>query len=962
MTSRYNEKIIQMLEDVSSIYLNKKEPFRAKAYQKAQETIIAINEDITDYRYLVGKPNMGTAVLDKCRELFETGTLDIIEKEKLNPVNIFRDIYGIGPVKASQLVDVGITTIEQLRANSELLNDVQKVGLKYYEYILERIPRQEIMLYEKIFTKIIGSRFSFQIVGSYRRGALHSGDIDVILTCSESEYNKFIDILIQHKIIVEVLSRGQTKTLVITQLNNVIKQNQINQINTTNKYRRVDFLCTDRNEYAFALLYFTGSKIFNMAMRQHAIHMGYTFNEHGMHHLVDGKKGKQVEHTFLHESDIFDFLKLTYKEPENRRDIRDISIVPKTYIDLFKKDGVSMLSHLTEQNITSIIEYASDAYFNHTPVISDNQFDIIKEYAETKFNKKTPVGAKVERNKETLPFEMPSMDKIKPDTNALKTWMQKYTGPYVISCKLDGVSGLYTKTTIKDKDKDNTDKDNKTVKTLHTRGDGIVGQKMDYLIPYMNIGVSDKSNIDIAVRGEFIISKKLFTDVYSDTFANPRNMVAGTINNKHISPAIYDLDFVAYELIQPECKPSEQLERLQAMNMKTVYYVKTDTISNEMLSQMLIELRAKYEYEIDGLIVTDDKIYKRKSGNPEHSFAFKMVLTEQMAEAKVVDVLWNPSKDGYLKPRVQIEPIDLCGVRIEYATGFNGAFIRDNNIGVGAMITIIRSGDVIPHIVNVIEPTTAKMPSVEYKWNDTNIDIMLVDMDNEIVKEKNITMFFKGLEVDGLSSGNVSRLIRAGYDSVAKIIKMSENDFLQVDGFKEKMANKLYNGIRDKIEKANMVTIMSSSNIFGRGFSDKKIELICSQLPDILTTKSASQIAELKGMSIKTGEAFVEKIDDFIRFVQECGLEYKLTNDIKEKKEKIDITNPLFGKTIVLSGTRNKTIMEFITHMGGVIGSSVSKKTHMVISSDETSGKTLDAKRLGINIMTPEQFIIKYNL
>jgi NAD-dependent DNA ligase len=168
-------------------------------------------------------------------------------------------------------------------------------------------------------------------------------------------------------------------------------------------------------------------------------------------------------------------------------------------------------------------------------------------------------------------------------------------------------------------------------------------------------------------------------------------------------------------------------------------------LTNELLSEVLMDWRSNYLYEIDGVIVTDDNIYDRKSGNPEHSFAFKMVLSDQIAEAKVVDVLWTPSKDGYLKPRVQIEPIQLGGVKIEYATGFNGAFIEQNKIGMGALIQIIRSGDVIPHIRSVTTPAEqAKMPLVPYKWNNTHVDIMLEDISSdETVREKNITGFFR---------------------------------------------------------------------------------------------------------------------------------------------------------------------------------------------------------------------------
>ena len=118
-----------------------------------------------------------------------------------------------------------------------------------------------------------------------------------------------------------------------------------------------------------------------------------------------------------------------------------------------------------------------------------------------------------------------------------------------------------------------------------------------------------------------------------------------------------------------------------------------------------------------------------------------MVLSDQVVEAKVVDVIWNASKSGYLKPRVRIEPVNIGGVKIEYATGFNGNFIEENKIGVGAIIQIVRSGDVIPHIKSVTTPAEkTKMPDVPYTWTDTHVDIILTNKDDDVnVLEKNIT-------------------------------------------------------------------------------------------------------------------------------------------------------------------------------------------------------------------------------
>ena len=201
-TTRLNESLIEIMEQLSSIMQKQGEPFRAKAYQKAQETIMTFPNDIYDVEVLKGQPGIGDTILEKCKEFASTGTLQILEREKTNPVNILAEVYGIGPKKAKDLVDAGITNIADLRKMQDIhLNDVQKIGLKYYEDILKRIPRSEIVLYEKVFQKVFEKVFykdldsEFSIVGSYRRGASTSGDIDVIITSKNADiFIRFIDI------------------------------------------------------------------------------------------------------------------------------------------------------------------------------------------------------------------------------------------------------------------------------------------------------------------------------------------------------------------------------------------------------------------------------------------------------------------------------------------------------------------------------------------------------------------------------------------------------------------------------------------------------------------------------------------------------------------------------------------------------------------------------------------------
>jgi DNA ligase (NAD+) len=1006
LTGRLNEKFIELMEKLADIMLKQGEPFRARAYQKAQETIMSYPSDIFSPNDLKGKPGIGETIMEKLNEYVQTGTLKVIEREKTNPVNILADVYGIGPKKAKDLVEKGITTIAQLRENPDLLNDVQKVGLKFYEDILKRIPRSEIEDYKAIFQKAfpIGTDGKMEIVGSYRRGAQSSGDIDVIITSkSPNVFTTFVDNLIKEKIILYVLSRGPTKCLVVS------------KIPSSDTARRVDFLYTTPEEFPFAILYFTGSKIFNTVMRHIALEKGYTMNEHGIYKMEEKKKGEKVNCIFKSEKDIFDFLGLIYKLPIERTDGRAIivntsKLVPETlkqtintskpkliieesddevlvlkpaakkeptskstskkimvvgneeedetYKNIandFKKKGISVLESLNEKDLSQLLREANHAYYKGEPFFTDNQYDIVKEFVEIKYPINAvlhEIGAPVERNKVTLPYPMGSMDKIKPDTNALANWMVKYKGPYVLSCKLDGVSGLYTT--------------EGTAPKLYTRGDGKVGQDVSHLIPYLRLPKTK----GLVIRGEFIIPKALFDAKYKDKFANPRNMVAGIVNHKTINQSIKDLHFVAYEVMKPIKKPSEQMALLLTLDVETVLYKVEATISNQLLSKTLLDWRYNYAYEIDGVIVANDSVYERKPGNPEYAFAFKMVLSDQVAEAKVVDVIWAASKDGYLKPRVQIDPINLGGVQITYATGFNGAFINDNKIGIGATIELIRSGDVIPYIRKVVVPAEQpKMPSVPFKWNDTHVDIILEDLgSDETVREKNITGFFRGIGVEGLSTGNIKRIMEAGYDSVPKILNMKIADFLKVDGFKDKTAAKLYDGIKEKIEGVSLTTIMSASNIFGRGFSEKKIELIMESYPQVLLSNETdsqkiTKITAIKGMAVKTSEAFVERIPYFISFIKEAGLIKKLGEGIVEKKN-VDKSHPLFEKSIVMTGFRDIVIQEKLKEIGAKIGSSVSSKTFVVLvkDKDEDTGKANEARKLGVPLMTPQEFTSKYIL
>jgi NAD-dependent DNA ligase/DNA polymerase/3'-5' exonuclease PolX len=636
------------------------------------------------------------------------------------------------------------------------------------------------------------------------------------------------------------------------------------------------------------------------------------------------------------------------------------TMTTKQLIEDFKIHGITVLENLKENQITDILKVSNDAYYNtNQPLMTDNEYDIVKEYMERKYPKNEiieQVGAPITKNKVKLPFNMPSMDKIKPDSGALANWTKKYSGPYALSCKLDGVSGMYVSDTTDSK--------------LYTRGDGFVGQDISHLLKKISLPLVK----DLVVRGEFIIPKKVFDEKYKSSFANPRNLVSGIINSKTVDEKVKDLHFVAYEIIEPLMKPSEQMAKLTEAGFEVVQNKLEETISNESLSEVLKVWRTNYLYEIDGVIVTDDHMHTRKDGNPDYAFAFKMVMSDQMAEAKVVDVLWEASKSGYLKPRVRIEPIRLGGVTIEYATGFNGKFIEENKIGIGAVIQIIRSGDVIPHIKSITTPAErAKMPTVAYHWTDTHVDIVLDNVSEDItVREKNITAFFTTLQVDGLSSGNVKRIMKAGFDTVPKILKMKKSDYATIAGFKDKMIDKIADGIETKVKSATLLDVMVASNLLGRGLGERKIRPILEAQPQILLSKETNdeKIKKLKaipGIGPENANSFVANIPVFLGFLKECDLEYKLEAPIQAAKPEntmteVDTTNPLYGKHIVMTKTRDSTVIEKIKTSGAVLDDNIGKNTDILIvkSKDDVSNKTKYANEHNIPIMTPDEFIVKY--
>ena len=934
------ESLVNVLTEIEKIYSNFGETFKARAYKRASEILI-LEKNKTFTIDDLKKLKIGNSIFKNLEEFINKGNVDFIEVSKKNPIHLFTKIYGVGPKKAAMLANK-YKDIQELRdatkSDSTVLNDKQKIGLKYYEEILEKIPRSEIDKY-KIRVEEILKRFTTniraEIVGSYRRGAEQSGDIDIIITSDkQGDFDMFIDKFADGDNVVEFLSRGNTKCLIIGKLKN-------------NKPRRIDFMFTNEIQYPFAILYFTGSKDFNVKMRQHALSKGMSLNEHGIKYLDNTKT---MDFTPKTENDIFEFLKIEYTHPTQRGSnelklittIRPIRTFVKGKLKINKtKDKKTKIEKIVKE-----LKDASDAYYNGIPIMSDFEFDTLQETLRN-IDPENPelskIGAPIKDGKKVkLPYFMPSMDKVKPDS--FEKWIQKYSTDFVFSAKLDGVSAMYIR---------NENGDDK----LYTRGNGLIGSDISNLLDFIpSFKAIKKSNNKFVARGELIISNENFIKRFNQSKANARNTVSGLISQKQPNKEdMKFIDFIVYEIINPELTPKNQLEYAQEVGLKPVNYISSDYVNTKQISELLVDWRKNLEYAIDGIIVTHNQTYQREDANPKHSVAFKMVLEDQKSISKVIDVTWNISKHGFAKPVIIIEPVSIGGVIVRKISGQNARFMVNHKIAKDAIIEVVRRGDVIPYVERVVNISTNEpLPNFDFKWNDTKVDIVV---DNKyLIEEKAVYSFFTGFELDGVGLGIISKIRHFGYKSTFDILNISKEELLKIDGIADKKATKIYNGIQEVKSKMrnDMSKTMSLSGVFGRGLGKRKLVEVTKTYPKIFQMHpTVDDIKKVTGFSNKLANQFINGFDKFKEFSDKVGISKDFLNS---HTQYTDVSNhkPLKMKSFQFTGFRDKKMESSILILGGEIKTSFSNNLDGLIikDSDVSNSKTIKAIENEVPIFT----------
>lgn len=325
----YKPLMIDALDILSKNELKERNIYKAQAYTKVigqlkntQGPIYTI-EDLNKLNI----EGIGKSIKDKLDEIILTGQLKAAILINNNPETILFEelikIYGVGPVKAKELIadkKINIKSIDDLRkalvSNPSILNDKQKIGLKYIEDIQKRIPRAEIIEHENKIENLFKeeyNEFITTIVGSYRRGLVTSGDIDVLVTVPSNishdektilaHLKNVIGNMSKNGYITDMLALGSKKCMAFVKLD------------SSKPARRLDILYTVPEEYPYALLYFTGSDKFNIKFRRQTLEQGYSLSEHGVKKIRDDAKPLVSIHS---EHDLFDFFGITYVDPSNR--------------------------------------------------------------------------------------------------------------------------------------------------------------------------------------------------------------------------------------------------------------------------------------------------------------------------------------------------------------------------------------------------------------------------------------------------------------------------------------------------------------------------------------------------------------------------------------------------------------------------------------------------------------------
>jgi len=632
-------------------------------------------------------------------------------------------------------------------------------------------------------------------------------------------------------------------------------------------------------------------------------------------------------------------------------------------IEQYRQDPKTA-SAWTATQMFSVIVTTDDHYYNTSDaLLTDAEYDYLREVAVSKgIPLDDHTGAKPTGDLCKLPVYCGSADKIKAKSVELRRFITKYLtgnkGTFVIGDKLDGMSATYWR--------------DEKGHHLASRGDGDEGTIWDHLLPFLNLPALKINDI---VRGEILITladfEALPTEDGKDK-TSARHVTAGLVNKLEYDENWTLLKFMAFGKPSLEEPTSVQLSALAVDGFELVWG-EYSAVTMDNLDDFLTHLETVYtnrrevcNFQIDGLIVTADVKHDLvRSGNPEHLAAFKMPLPEQMAETTVDYIEWNLSRYNVWIPRVKVHPVTIGGAVYNWCHGENARNLIRDGIGAGAEIILLRSGDVIPDIYQVLTRAEPQFPDGEYEWSATEVDLVLPQGKTDATSEiKQLSHILTEMGMAGMKTGTVKKLYDEGYTTLAVLLNLDVRSLLDVKGIKERSAQSIFAQLqRVQSEGVPLFQMMASSAVFGRGFGRTKSQSVIATVPELINLQALAssvtivqRIANSEDFSQETAEKFVNSWDDFLAFMAELPM-------IKVVNATVN-SGILDGEVVVFTEFRDADLEDLIELEGGQVGSSVTKKTTRVVTANPTGTTTKLKKARGMDlpIQSPEEFASQFEL
>ncbi|MCK9439489.1 MAG: BRCT domain-containing protein [Candidatus Caldatribacteriota bacterium] len=601
------------------------------------------------------------------------------------------------------------------------------------------------------------------------------------------------------------------------------------------------------------------------------------------------------------------------------------------------------------------LEVCLEKYELGEPIISDNDYDHYKRILQ-KFRPNSyflqKIGNKPKKNKEELPYILGSLTNKFKDT--INSWLTKYDNSkgYILSHKLDGVaieceytSGILTNAWL--------------------RGDHYIGENITEKVK--RFAPVFKTNAFCSDKCYFKAEALLNCDPATLGYKTKRNGIAGILNRDDFDKLKYL--YLVFHTIVPNqylidiniLYESERLAFISLLfdkeNIVRFEFAKNPKEVIEIAEKMINE---ETFYDKDGIVITYEESDVENVKLPEKKVAFK--FNKLSARAEVENVEWNTSRTGKIIPVVKIKPVDLGGATIQRASGFHAKYIYDNEIWPGAIIEIVRSGDVIPYIENIITPGKSEHNELISCPSCGNTDLVSDEINvycNNLncpaQVQKKITYFLEKLGLENFSEKMISSL---NCKSIIDIYNLKKEDILKIDGWAEKSATDFLYRI-NQTKKARPEKILAALGIDNLGTTTSKLILehfklnnLISSLDDKnLLNEIIFKLAQIKGLGKKKIISIIKGLKsnkDLLLEFEKLGFSFEIkTNGI------------LSGKSFCITGSLSKPRKDFeqIIEKYGGTNTSISSCNYLICNNPSDSNKFKKAQEKGIKIINEQELV-----